>query len=277
MRIVIFITLILLLAACAKKEVRDQLPEDLAPAEFVRYGDQFYQNGDFDNAFRAYGFVYYNHPTSRDYIDAAIGLSKCYGAMQNYEKEFEILYDLLKQNLIPTKVPRIYNSIAEFYEKSAGISEQLTGETDKDYLTAIDYYKKAIDYPSSKDAVAKSFAQYKIGTLYEEMENFPKAMEAYELALNSYNGTEWSLRAEQNIYDLNVKIQRREEYRRSGLLPDEISSDDASATGSVEEITPPPAPTPAPDTTNQAPAGNQLPADSTLVEPDTSGTSGNPR
>lgn len=250
MRVLVFSILILLMASCGKKEVRDPLPEDMQPGEFIRYGNQFYRNGDYENAFRAYGFVYYNHPTSRDYIDAAIGLSKSYGAMQNYEKEFEILYDLLKNNLIPTKVPQIYNAIGEFYERSAGISEELTGESDKDFFKAIEYYQKAIDYPSSKDAVAKSFAQFKIGALYEKMEAFPKAIEAYQLAINGYNGTEWSLRAEQNIYDLNVKIQRREAYKQSGLLPDEQP---AETSGAGLETEPQATPVSPPDSTVQPP------------------------
>jgi tetratricopeptide (TPR) repeat protein len=219
MRYFILITLIFLMASCGKKEVRNGIPANENPSELLKYGDQFYHNGDYENAFRAYGIVYYDYPSSREYIDAAIGLSKCYGAMQSYEKQFEILHNLLRENLIPTKVPGVYNAVAEFYERSAGISEQLTGEGTNDYKTAISYYNKSIQYPNSDDLDAKSFAQYKIGTLYEKMKDYPKAIEAYETALNTYQGTEWALRAEQNILDIQERMRRRAEYQQSGMLP----------------------------------------------------------
>lgn len=219
MRYLILITLIFLIASCGKKQVRNGIPENDQPAELLKYGDQFYLNGDYENAFRAYGIVYYDYPSSREYIDAAIGLSKCYGAMQSYEKQFEILHNLLRENLIPSKVPGVYNAIGEFYERSAGISEQLTGEGTNDYKTAINYYAKSIQYPNSDDLDAKSFAQFKIGTLYEEMKDYPKAIEAYETALNTYQGTEWALRAEQNILDIRERMRRRAEYQQSGMLP----------------------------------------------------------
>ena len=224
MRFLLLITLVLLAASCGKKEVRNTTPEDERPAELLKYGDQFYLSGDYENAFRSYGIVYYDYPSSREYIDAAIGLSKCYGTMQSYEKQFEILYNLLRENLIPTKVPGVYNAVAEFYERSAGISEQITGEGSNDYKTAINYYTKSIQYPNSDDLEAKSFAQYKIGKLFEKLKDYPKAIEAYETTLNTYQGTEWALRAEQSILDIQQRMRRRMEYEQSGMLPADTTS-----------------------------------------------------
>ncbi len=260
MRLLIVLTLIFALTSCGKKEVRNSVPMEEQPAELLVAGDQFFSNGDYENAFRAYGVVYYDFPSSREYIDAAIGLSKCYGAMENYEKEFDILYELLKQNLIPTKVPLVYNSVATFYERSAGISEQLTGEGTGDYETAISYYKKAISYPNSEDIEAKSYAQYMIGTLHEKLEQNDKAMEAYQLAQTVYQGSEWSLRAEQNIADLQVKLQRRAEYQDSGMLPDTPPADTLNTSPSLESDTP--------AETDQA-STDIPPLDSNLVQPDT--------
>lgn len=224
MRFLILITFVFFMVSCGKKEVRNTIPEDERPAELLKYGNQFYQSGDYDNAFRSYGIVYYDYPSSREYIDAAIGLSKCYGAMQSYEKQFEILYNLLRENLIPTKVPGVYNAVAEFYERSAGISEQITGEGTNDYKTAINYYTKSIQYPNSDDLDAKSFAQYKIGKLFEKLKDYPQAIEAYESALNTYQGTEWALRAEQSILDIRERMRRRAEYEESGMLPADTTS-----------------------------------------------------
>ncbi len=232
MRWISIFIILLFLGGCGKKEIRNPISETDQPAELLKLGDQFYKNQDFENAFRAYGIVYYNYPTSQEYIDAAIGLSRSYGALKNYEKEFDLLYNLLRENLIPSKVPNVYNAIAEFYERSAGISEQLTGEGSSDYKTAIDYYKKAIDYPNSNDNEAKSFAQYKIGVLLEKLDDNQQAMQAYQNTMTVYEGSEWAAKAEQSIAALRIKLERRAEYQESGLLPtQEQKSDEVSGAG----------------------------------------------
>lgn len=257
---ILFLTLVVILG-CTKQEVRQTIPEDQQPAELLKYGQQFYQSGDYENAFRAYGIIYYNFPSSREYIDAAIGLSRCYGAMENYEKEFDILYTLLQGNLIPSKVPQIYNAIAEFYERSAGISQQLTGLGEEDYETAISYYNKAINYPNSEDKEAKSFAMYKIGFLYDQLGDTKNAIETYQKTINQFADTEWALRAEQGINDIRERMRLRAEYEQSGwMTPDTTAGDTLSSpevmTSEPDSLLSPSSPTPeqtTPDTTS-APA-----------------------
>ncbi|NIT54763.1 MAG: hypothetical protein GWN00_00515, partial [Aliifodinibius sp.] len=177
-----------------------------------------------------------NYPTSREYIDAAIGLSKSYGALDNYEKQFDILYGLIKENLVPSRVPEIYNIIAGFYEESAGISEQLTGAGTTDYQTAIEYYKKSIEYPNSNDMNAKGFAQYRIGRLHEDLENYQNAFEAYKTVATQYEGTEWAVRADQSIDELSATLQRRKEYQEKGLLPDTTTKASTAPVSSEPEM-----------------------------------------
>lgn len=219
MRFWIILLSVMLTFACGKKEIRKEIAPEDRPAEMLRLGNQLYDAKDYENAFRAFGDVYHNYPTSREYVDAAIGLSKCYGALADYEHAFDLIYSLLKENLIPSKVPEIYNTIASFYEKSAGISEELKGEGTADYKTAIDYLNKAIQYPNSEDRTAKSYAQFKIGTLNEDLEEYDQAIAAYQATINGYAGTEWALRAEQNMLELQQKLQRRQQYQQSGLMP----------------------------------------------------------
>lgn len=253
MRILLIILMAMaIMTGCTKKEVRPVIPEDQKPAELLKYGNQFYQGGDYENAFRAYGIIYYNFPSSREYIDAAIGLSRCYGALENYEKEFEILHTLLQENLIPSKVPQIYNAIAEFYERSAGISQQLTGAGEEDYQTAISYYEKAISYPNSKDTTAKSMAEYKIGEMYEKLGDTRKAIETYQQTINQYANTEWAQRAEQAIDDIKKRMQLRAEYEQNGWLTPDTTADSTAVTsqavspGDTVQTTAPPMQEPAP-------------------------------
>ncbi len=97
---------------------------------------------------------------------------------------------------------------------------------------AIAYYDKSLKYPNSEDLNAKGYAQYRIGVLYEKLDDMPKAIEAYELAHNQYQGTEWAGRAEQNINDINKRMLMRDEFEQRGLLPEKPDSSAVSSTPS---------------------------------------------
>ncbi|MGH1362344.1 MAG: tetratricopeptide repeat protein [Calditrichia bacterium] len=233
MRLFFVATLLIFLSACSSKTVKENIPEEQVPTSLLELGDTYYSEGSYENAFRAYGSIYNNYPTSREYIDAAIGLSKTYGKLENYEKEFDILYSLLRENLIPSKVPHVYNAIAEFYEESAGISEQLTGEGSGDYLTAINYFDKAIKYPNSEDLSAKGYAQFKIGQVHERLRNYNEAITAYKGTMSTYSETEWANKAEENIASIEDRVRMRREFEQDGLLP--TSETPMSTNGSMEE------------------------------------------
>ena len=259
---VLLLILTSFLLFCAKKTTQEGFQQEGATAaDLLRYGNQFYEAGDYENAFIAYSLIYQNYPTSREYIDAVIGLSKCYGAFEQYEKQFDLLYNLLRGNIIPSRIPQIYNAIAEFYENSAGISQQLTGESTQDFERAIAYYQKAIDYPNSDDKVAKGYAQFKIGTLYERLKDYQHAIEAYERTINYNPNTEWRVRAEQAIENLRQRLELRAQYQATGtpVAADTLQPVPEAAPAPMDTLITPaqadtllPAPTPA-DTNKHSP------------------------
>lgn len=213
---IILIFSITFFLSCSKKGSSTGGKENVTPAELLDYANKIYDKQDYESAFLAYGLIFHDYPTSREYIDAAIGLSRCYGQFKDYEKEFEILHNLLRENIIPSKVPQIYIAIAEFYERSAGISEQLTGAGTNDFKTALSYYKKAIDYPNSDDKRAKGFAQYRIGELYEEQfQDYDKAIEAFQETKTLYPDEDWALLADEKIGIIQARVARQNLYHPS--------------------------------------------------------------
>lgn len=268
---IILLALSLMLVSCSKKGsgAGEGGP---TPAELLAYADNVYHQGDYESAFLAYGTIYEQYPTSREYIDAAIGLSRCYAEFEDYPKSFDIVYSLLKENIIPSQVPKIYNVIAEFYERSAGISEQLTGRGATDYKTAIGYYEKAIDYPNSEDMQAKSYAQYKVGTLYERLDDYDKALKAYQKTSDEYPTQQWALLANEKSGILQLKIERMKIYESAGTKKDTKPEGPAPA----EKIEKPAKPAPAKtDTlrktqdadTTKTPQPEQAPTDTSGAKP----------
>ena len=75
-------------------------------------------------------------PTSDLHIDAQLLISKTLGAQEKYEEQFDLLLRVLKENIIPERVPIIYTQIAEFYEKGLGVKQNIA--------KALYYYRKAL-------------------------------------------------------------------------------------------------------------------------------------
>jgi tetratricopeptide (TPR) repeat protein len=273
---IFFLIIILLISGCSKKNSKAFKMDQATPEDILAYANNAYAEGDYDNAFLSYGMIYEQYPTSREYIDATIGLSKCYVEFEEYEKSFDLLYNLLKENLVPSQVPQIYNAIAEFYERSAGISEQLTGEGSTDQKTAISYYQKAINYPNSEDEHAKSYAQYQIGTLYEKLADYEHALEAFQKTADNYPSQQWASLAQEREGIVESKIENAKmtpnesEARIDSLLNTEeekkgqIIKTEPAKIDTLKKVAPPD--TTKPDTTKivEPPKPEPTPADTTI-------------
>jgi tetratricopeptide (TPR) repeat protein len=260
---IVSIILILLVAGCSKKNAKTV--EGNTPEELLAYADGAFNSGDYESAFLAYGVIFDQYPTSREYIDAAIGMSRCYGEFEDYNKSFEMLYNLLKENLIPSKVPQIYNVIGDFYERSAGISQQLTGYGTPDYKTAIGFYRKAIDYPNSEDQKAKSYSQYKIGSLYIKMAEYDSALQALQKTIDEYPAQQWASVAQEKTGLLQTMIEsqkareRLNAAKKDTLVPPPPQMDKAKETAKMDSLKT----TAPPDTIKKAPEPEPAPPDTT--------------
>jgi tetratricopeptide (TPR) repeat protein len=123
--------------------------------------------------------------------------------MGDFERGFSLLYSLIRENMVPSRVPEIYNEMARYYEVTAVYNRQagITGEGE-DYQKAIDYYKKSVDYPNSDDTKAKSYAQFQVGELEMKLNKYDDAAMAYQATIYRFSGTEWAQLAEQRMDQL---------------------------------------------------------------------------
>lgn len=200
---------LLLMLSCSRKESRVKAEEDLTPPELLELADQYYQQGNSEKAFATYSIIYEDFPDSREYIDAVIGLARTYNDLGKYEKGMSMLYDLLRENMMPQKVPQIYNELAHYYEVNAGVSS-VTGISDEqtDFLEAIDYYEKAVSYPNSDDQEAKSFAQYKIGEIYLKLGRFGDAAVALKTTADTYPETKWAVESRKQLQEMRDSARK---------------------------------------------------------------------
>ncbi len=197
-----------LITACSKKEAAVKSMEGQDAATLLERGNRALNQGKVEDALEAYNIIYTRYPTSREYISAVLGMASTYNSLGDFERGFGLLYNLIRENMVPSRVPEIYNEMAKYYEvtavysKEAGISQE-----EEDYQKAISFYRKSVDYPNSDDAKAKSYAQFQIGELNLKMTKYEDAALAYQATVYKFPGTEWASLAEQRMSQLQQQGQ----------------------------------------------------------------------
>ena len=116
--------------------------ENETPESLLQKSEVAFQNGNYDESIELAQLMFDNFPTSDLHIDAQLLISKTLGAQEKYEDQFDLLLRILKENIIPEKVPTIYMQIGEFYENSARWNPGTVTVDSIDYTNAASFIKK---------------------------------------------------------------------------------------------------------------------------------------
>lgn len=196
---VIILTLLILSCSGTKKEEIDY--SQITDAELMQLADKDFQAGNFNKAIEKYEKLLLEFPTSNLHIDAQIRIADAYGKMDKYEQQMERLYRLVKENIIPERVPKIYVQIGKFYERAAQFNPGIITSDSSDYNKAVKYYEMATKYPDSDDAVSKSEAAYRRGLVEAKIGQIDDAISRYRLVSSMYPNTDFSILAQVKLKD----------------------------------------------------------------------------
>ena len=166
--------------------------EEESPESLLQKSEAAYANGNYDQSIKLAQLMLDNFPTSDLHIDAQLLISKTYGAQEKYEDQFDLLLRVLKENIIPEKVPLIYMQIGEFYENSARWNPGDVTTDSLDFTNAADYYKKAVFYPNSDDRYTKANALYRMGLMHAKLNDIEVASKAYQELIATYPESPYS-------------------------------------------------------------------------------------
>ena len=111
------ILLIFLLFSCSSKE--GLVLDEETPESLLAKAQTAYANENYDESINLVQMMLDNFPTTDLHIDAQLLMAKSLGGMEKFEDQLDLLLRVLKENIIPEKVPLIYTQIAEFYEHAA--------------------------------------------------------------------------------------------------------------------------------------------------------------
>jgi tetratricopeptide (TPR) repeat protein len=185
-----------------------------------------FEAGQYAEAFTYDSLLLINFPISDLHIEAQLTMAQALGRQERYEEQLDLLMRLLKENIIPEVVPKIYLQIGEFYEHAAVWNPgDITNDT-TDWDKAANYYRKAVFYPNSKDRATKAAALYRTGMMYAKTNNREFATNAYKEVINSFPESPYSSLAKIKIQDpMNTSeisfetetVQQMEEDRKTAL------------------------------------------------------------
>ncbi len=199
--------------ACGGSKKDTVVQESRSPEQLLQDGDLLFAQGKYKEALDTYQRLLIFYPTSELDIDTKLRMAECYNKLEKYEEQMDILLQLLKENLIPEKVPAILTQIGKYYEEAARFNPQNADSID--YQKAIDYYQRAIKYEDSNDEWSKAEAKFRIGLVYAKMGKFDKAREAYERVLTENPDSPFAVLAQ-------VKLQNPQSTTELSTLPDSI-------------------------------------------------------
>ncbi len=198
--LLLFIAIGVLVSACgSSKEVVDETT--MTDVELFQYGNEFLQTGHYEEALAAYQYLLDKFPISDLHIETQMRMAEAYLKLDNFEEQTDILLRLLRENIIPEKVPEIYCQIGRYYERAGEFNPGITTSDTVDYKEAISYYNKALEYEDSDEPLGKSQALYRRGLAEAKIGEIDKAIADYEAVTARFPDQPYSLLAQVKLQD----------------------------------------------------------------------------
>jgi tetratricopeptide (TPR) repeat protein len=200
LRIIISAILIaFLLIACSSKE--GIVLEDETPESLILKAQAAHESGNYEEALKINQMILDNYPTSDMHIDAQLLMAKSLGKQEKFEEQFDLLLRVLKENIIPEKVPLIYMQIADYYERAASWNPGNVTSDTADLRQAANYYRRAVFYPNSDDRDTKAAALYRAALMYAKINDLETAKKAYAQVIETYPESPYSGLAKIKLLD----------------------------------------------------------------------------
>jgi tetratricopeptide (TPR) repeat protein len=258
----IFLYLLLISAFLGCGGSKDEIViDEESPESLMQKGEVAYSNGNYEQSIKLSQLMLDNFPTSDLHIDAQLLISKTLGAQEKYEEQFDLLLRILKENIVPEKVPLIYVQIGEFYENSARWNPGDVTTDSLDISNAAGYYKKAVFYPNSDDRYTKASALYRMALMHAKLNEIEVASKAYQELITTFPESPYSSLARTKLAD---PTNTDELPLPAAVVTSPIPSTEEPPTGEPDPQQQPLEDAPAtltPVADDQPPGGLELPAD----------------
>jgi tetratricopeptide (TPR) repeat protein len=232
-KIVFLMFALFLFAACGGTKNEQIDYSQVTDAEMMELGDKEMMAGNFNKAIETYNKVLLDFPTSNLHIDVQLKIAEAYGKMDKFENQMDQLLRLVRENIVPERVPQIYVQIGKWYERAAQFNPGIISSDSIDYVKAISFYDDAFKYPDSDDNESKSAAVYRRALVEAKIGLIDDAIARYKTVSNLFPNTNHNILAQiklkdpANLTELATTDSALAEYREIlGLVKEEPVAQD---------------------------------------------------
>lgn len=204
--IIILISFFFILSCgSSKKEGPDY--NQMTDSELIQLANKKMSAGHYKEAIKDYNRLLQDYPTSNLHIDAQLNIAEAYGKMDQFEKQMDLLYRLIEENIIPDAVPRIEVQIGKFYERAAQFNPGIRSNDSLDYKKASKFYKMAMQYQDSKDKNAKAEATYRKAMVDIKTGQYDAARSSLQKTIDMFPNSTFSILAQIKILNPEDKTE----------------------------------------------------------------------
>ena len=201
LKFALFTFLFTIIVSCGGTKNQEIDYTQITDAEMMQIADKKLETGDYENAITDYKRLLLDFPTSNLHIDAQIKIAEAYGNLDKFEDQMNQLFRLVKENIIPERVPRIYIQLGKWYERAALFNPGIITTDSVDYINAIRYYDQALKYPDSDDNESKSEAVYRHALVEAKIGQIDEAIGRYRLVSSLFPNSDFSILSQIKLKD----------------------------------------------------------------------------
>ncbi len=201
LKLAAFTFLFTLIMACSGTKNEEIDYTQITDAEMMQMANKKMNAGEYENAILDYKKLLLDFPTSSLHIDVQLKIAEAYGKLDKFEDQMNQLHRLVKENIIPRRVPRIYVQLGKFYERSAMFNPGIATTDSVDYRDAIVYYDNALKYPDSDDSESKSEAVYRRALVEAKIGLIDDATSRYRLVSSLFPDSDYSILSQIKLKD----------------------------------------------------------------------------
>ncbi len=231
------------LMSCGGSAKQESDYTQFSDRDMMALANKKFDQGDYKSALEFYNRLLLDYPTSDLHIDVQLKMAETYGRMDRFEDQMDLLLRLVRENIIPNEIPRIYIQFGKFYERSAVFNPGIVTNDSIDYQNALNYYKLATKYEDSNDTEAKAEATYRRGLVEAKIGDINAAISQYQMVPSLYPNSVFSVLAQmklknpEDVSELAVSDSALAVYRNElGLVAPEPVEEEAPAV--IEEKEP---------------------------------------
>ena len=239
LKILTSVLLLTLIIACGGSREDETDYSQITDVELFEMANQDMQKGNYQTAIDNYQRILLDYPISNLHIDCQLKIAEAYGELDNFEEQMMRLHRLVKENIVPERVPEIYIQIGKFYERAALFNPGIITSDSVDYVQALDFYDKALKYPDSDDRRSKSEAVYRRALVEAKIGQIEDAVSRYKLVSSLFPNSDFSILAQMKLKDptdiseLSTSDSAMTTYRQALGL---VEAPEAEGDEAVEEV-----------------------------------------